>query len=132
MRGEPGRLDDLPGKARVPLTATYWDERLRDERGVQREVSTWAEVTLPSDRAPATWEDVAAHARRDLLVMGVGNIGWLKGVAADTQAEGENLRGISSFAPEAISDVDLSAAIRRGLDDLRSSDEVRDVLPPLP
>jgi hypothetical protein len=132
MPGEPGRLDDLPGKARVPLSATYWDERHRDVRGVQQEVSTWAEVPVPSDRPPATWEDVAARARRDLLVMGVGNIGWLKGIAADTQPEGENPRSISSFAPEAISDADFSAAVRRGLEDLRDLDELRDILPPPP
>jgi hypothetical protein len=135
MPGEPGRLDDLPGKARVPLSATYWDDKHRDARGVQQTVSTWAEVPLPPDRPPATWDDVAARARRDLLVMGVGGAGWLKGVAADTKPDGPTGRGISGFAPESISDADFAAAVRRGLDDMRGWDEVRapgpeDMLPP--
>ena len=124
MPGEPGRLDDLPGKARVPLAATYWDEKHRDARGVQQEVSTWAVVPVPADRPPATWEDVTARARRDLLVMGAGDVGWLHGVAADTKADGPNLRGMSSFKPDAISDADFAAVVRRGLDELRRLDEV--------
>jgi hypothetical protein len=91
MPGEPGRLDDLPGQARVPLSAVYWDETHRDARGVQQEVSTWAVVPVPPDRPPTTWEDVAARARRDLLVMGVGGTGWLMGVAAETKAEGQKI-----------------------------------------
>lgn len=129
MPGEPGRLDDLPGKARVPLSAIYWDEKHRDAQGVQQGVSTWAVVPVPPDRPPATWEDVAARARRDLLVMGVGSAGWLKGIAADTQSEGQKGRGISSFAPGAISDADFSAAVRRGLEDLRRFDEVHEPRP---
>jgi hypothetical protein len=123
--GEPGRLDDLPGKARVPLSAVYWDEKHRDDRGVQQEVSTWAVVPLPPDRPPTTWEDVAARTRRDLLAMGVGGAGWLHGVAAETKAAGNDLRGISSYAPEAISDTEFAAAVRRGLDDLRQLDEIQ-------
>ena len=61
MSGEPGRLDDLPGKARVPLAAAYWDDKHRDARGVQQEVSTWAVVPVPADRPPAAWEDVMAR-----------------------------------------------------------------------
>jgi hypothetical protein len=129
MPGEPGRLDDLPGHARVPLSATYWDEKHRDAQGVQQQVSTWVVVPLPPDRPAATWEDVAASARRDLLVMGIGSSGSLMGIAADTKADGQNLRGISGFAPEAISDDAFSAAVRRGLEDLRRFDEVHDVGP---
>jgi hypothetical protein len=124
MPGEPGRLDDLPGKARVPLAATYWDDKHRDARGVQQEVSTWAVVPVPADRPPATWEDVMARARRDLVVMGAGEVGWLCGVAADAKPDGPNLRGISRFKPDAISDADFAAAVRRGLDDLHRLDEV--------
>jgi hypothetical protein len=58
------------------------------------------------------------------------------GVAADTRAEGQDLRGISSFAPESISDAEFAAAVRRGLEDLRRFDEVHvpgpeDMLPPV-
>lgn len=129
MPGEPGRLDDLPGQARAPLSAVYWDEEHRDARGVQQEVSTWVVVPVPPDRPPTTWDDVAARARRDLLVMGVGGTGWLKGVAAETRPDGQSGRGISSFAPESISDPDFVATVRRGLDDLRRFDEVHDLHP---
>ncbi len=129
MPGEPGRLDDLPGKARVPLWATYWDEKHRDARGVQQNVSTWAEVPLPPDRPPTTLEDVAGRARRDLLMMGVGGAGGLLGVTAGTQGSSKTLRPLSHFAPETVSDADFAAAVRRGLDDLRALDEVRDLRP---
>ena len=112
------------GKARIPLAATYWDEKHRDARGVQQEVSTWAAVSVPLDRTPTTWEDVAARARRDLLVMGAGGVGCLHGVAADTKPDGPSGRGISSFAPDAISDADFAAAVRRGLEDMRRFDQV--------
>jgi hypothetical protein len=124
MAGEPGRLDDLPGTARVPLSATYWDEKHRDTQGVQQQVSTWAVVPVPPDRPATTWEEITSRARRDLLDMGVGGDGWLHGVAAETKVEDHNLRGISSFVPEAISDIEFVAAVRRGLDDLRQFDEV--------
>lgn len=123
--GEPARLDDVPNAARIPLAATYWDEKHRDSRGVQQEVSTWAVVPLLPDRGPTTWEDIAARARRDLLVMGCGSAGGLYGVAADTKPDGPSGRGISSLAPDAISDAQFVAAVRRGLDDLRAYDEVR-------
>ena len=129
MPGEPGRLDDIPGKARVPLSATYWDEKHRDANGVQQEVSTWVEVPIPPDRPPTTIEDVAARARRDLTLMGVGAAGGLLGVAADARADASNGRPISRFSPEAITDADFAAAVRRGLDDLRAFDEVRDIRP---
>lgn len=129
MPGEPGRLDDLPGKARVPLSATYWDEKHRDARGVQQEVSTWAEVPIPPDRPPTTIDDVAARARLDLLLMGAGGAGGLLGVAADARADASNLRPLSHFAPEATTDADFAAAVRRGLDDLRACDEVHDIRP---
>ncbi|QEH34562.1 hypothetical protein OJF2_31030 [Aquisphaera giovannonii] len=135
MPGEPGRLDDLPGKARVRLGAIYWDETHRDARGVQQEVSTWAEVPLPPDRPPATIEHVAARARRDMLAMGAGGAGSLLGIAADSKPDGNTLRPTSHFAPESVTDGDFAAAVRRGLDDLRNQDEVRpigsdDILPP--
>ena len=56
--------------------------------------------------------------------MGAGDVGWLHGVAADTNADGPNLRGMSSFKPDAISDADFAAVVRRGLDELRRLDEV--------
>jgi hypothetical protein len=125
--GEPGRLDEVPGRAQVPLSATYWDERHRDANGVQQGVSTWAEVFLPPDRPPTTIDDVAGRARHDLLLMGVGGAGALLGVAADTHGDAQTLRPLSHFAPEKVSDPDFTAAVRRGLDDLRQFDEVRDV-----
>jgi hypothetical protein len=125
MPGEPGRLDDLPGKARVPLSATYWDEKHRDANGVQQGVSTWAEVPLPPDRPPASLDEVAGRARRDLLLMGGGSAGGLLGIAADTKGDAETLRPMSHFSPETISDADFAAAVRRGFDDMRQLDEVR-------
>jgi hypothetical protein len=129
MPGEPGRLDDVPGKARVPLSAIYYDEKHRDANGAQQGVSTWAEVPVPPDRPPTTLDDVAGRARRDLLLMGVGGAGRLMGVAADTKSEGPGLRGISQFAPETVSDTDFADAVRRGLEDLRQFDEVHDLRP---
>jgi hypothetical protein len=129
LPGEPGRLDDLPGAARVPLSATYWGEQHRNAKGVQQDVSTWAEVPLAPERAPGTLEEVAAHARRDLLMMGVGGAGGLLGVAADGKKGADPLRPLSHFSPETISNADFAAAVRRGLDDLRQLDEVRDIGP---
>jgi outer membrane lipoprotein-sorting protein len=129
MAGEPGRLDDLPGAARVPLSATYWNEKLRDANGVQKDVSTWTEVPLAPNRPPATLDEVAARARHDLLMMGVGSAGGLLGVAADAKAAPKTLRPMSHFSQETVSDADFAAAVRRGFDDLRQSDEVRDLRP---
>ncbi len=122
--GEPGRLDDLPGRARVPLAATYMDDHHRDARGVSEEVSKWVEIPLPPNRPPTTWEEVAARARRDLQVMGAGHVGWLLGVAGGNTPGGPSGRPLSRFAPDAISDADFAASVRRGLDDVREWDEV--------
>jgi hypothetical protein len=99
-------------------------------------VSTWADVPLLPNRPPATIDEVAALARRDLLMMAAGGAGGLLGIAADTKEEGNSLRRMSHFAPESISDADFAAAVRRGFDDLRALDEVRpirpeDMLPPV-
>ena len=123
--GEPGRLDGVVGQAQVPLSATYCDEKHRDQRGVQQVVSTWAVVPLPADRPPTALDEVAARARRDLLMMGAGGAGGLLGVPADSKAEGSPLRPLCHLSPEAISDADFVAAVRRGIDDLRRLDEVR-------
>ncbi|WP_165250917.1 LolA family protein [Paludisphaera soli] len=134
---EPGRLDAVPGKARVPLKATFRDPALRDPKGHPREVSTWAEVPIPADNPPTTIEAVAARARRDLMRMGGGDAGYtLLGIAADAKDDGSGLRPMSHFLPESVSDADFAAAARRGLDDLRKFDEVRpirpeEMLPPL-
>lgn len=131
LLGEPGRLDDLPGKARLPLSAIYYDKKLRDANGVARSVSTWVEVPVPPDRPPTTIEDVAARARRDLLLMAGGSAWSLLGVAADAKkADPSSLSPQSHFAPGAISDADFAAAVRRGLDELRAMDEVRASSPP--
>jgi outer membrane lipoprotein-sorting protein len=129
VAGEPGRLDDLPGAARVPLSATYWDEKHRDANGVQQDVSTWTEVPLAPNRPPATLEEVAARARHDLLMMGLGGAWGLLGVAADAKAAAKTLRPMSHFSQETISDADFAAAVRRGLDDIRQLDEVREMRP---
>jgi hypothetical protein len=65
-----------------------------------------------------------------------GAAGGLLGIAGDAKSEPGNLRPMSHFAPDAISDADFAAAVRRGLDDFRQFDEVRplrpeDMLPPL-
>jgi hypothetical protein len=127
--GEPGRLDIVPGKAQVPLSATYSDEKHRDAKGVQQRVSTWAEVPLPADRPPTTLDDVAGRARRDLLLMGVGGAGSLLGVAANTPSAAQTLRPLTRFSPETVTDADFAAAVRRGLDDLRQFGEVHDLRP---
>ncbi len=75
-------------------------------------------MPLPRDRLPATLDEVAGRARRDLLLMGAGSAGGLLGVAAGTE-------GMSHFSPETISDADFAAAVRRGFDDMRQLDEVR-------
>lgn len=132
--GEPGRLDQVPGIVRVPLSATYWDEKHRDQNGVQQGVSTWADVPLPPDRPPTTLEDVASQARRDVIL--TGGAGGLLGVAADTKREAHPLRSLTGFAAETTTDAEFAAAVRRGLDDLRELDEVHeggpDDLPPAP
>ena len=128
MPGEPGRLDDLPGKARVPLSATYWDDKHRDANGVQQGVSTWAEVPLPADRPPATLEDVAARARHDVQQMSVSGAGGLLGVAADLKPAPQSLRPLSRVLPE-VPEAEFAAAVRRGLDDLREFDKIEDLRP---
>ena len=128
MPGEPGRLDDLPGKARVPLSATYWDDKHRDANGVQQGVSTWAEVPLPADRPPATLEDVAARARHDVQRMSVSGAGGLLGVAANLKPAPKTLRPLSRVLPD-VPEAEFAAAVRRGLDDLRELDKIEDPRP---
>jgi len=127
--GEPGRLDSVPGSAWVPLSATYWDEKRRNANGFPQDVSTWAAVPVPPDRPPTTLDDVAGRARRDLLLMAVGGAGGLLGVAADAKRDGQSVRPLSNFSPETVSDADFAAAVRRGFDDLRQLDEIRDFHP---
>lgn len=129
MPGEPGRLDDLEGKARVPLSATYWHEKKRDARGVPQGVSTWVEVPLEGRQEALTIEEVAGRARRDLAVMGVGGAGGLLGVADSPKGAPGSLRPLVRFEAETVSDADFAAAVRRGLEDLRECDEVRDLRP---
>jgi hypothetical protein len=127
--GEPGRLDDLPGKARVPLAANYWDDALRDARGAMGAVSTWAEIPIPQGHAPTTLADVAARARRDLALMAAGGAGGLLGVPEAPKAAPGILRPMTRFDPEAATDAEFAAAVKRGLDDLRDLDEVRPIRP---
>ena len=115
--------------ARVPLSATYWNDKLRESNGAQKRVSMWMEVPLSPDRPPGTLEEVATRARHDLLMMGVGGVGGLLGVADDAKGAPNTLRPLSHFSQETVSDADFGAAVRRGLDDLRQFDEVRDVRP---
>jgi hypothetical protein len=122
--GEPGRLDNVPGRLHVPLSATFWDEHHRDAKGVQQTVSQWVEVPLPPDRLPATIDDVAARTRHDLLLMGYGGSHSLLGIAAGTKADGSSLRPMNHFEPNQITDVEYAAAVRCGIDDLRSLDKV--------
>ena len=126
--GEPGRLDDLPGKARIPLTATYWDEKHRDAKGTQQTVSTWEEAPVPADRPATTLETVSARARRDVRQMGGSGTGGLLGVAADLKEAPMTLRPLSRVTPET-TDEEFAAAVRRGLEDLRGFDKIEDSRP---
>jgi len=58
-----------------------------------------------------------------------GGAGSLLGVAAGARGDPQTLRSLYHFAPEAISYTNFSAAVRRGPDDLRQCDEVRDLRP---
>ena len=129
MIGEPGRLDDLPGMARVPMSATYSDEKHRNANGVQQGVSTWAEVPLLPNRPPITIDAAASLARRDLLLMAAGSSGGLLGVPADVKGGPHPLRSQSYISQETVSDAEFATAVRRGLADLRELDEVRDAGP---
>ena len=133
--GEPGRLDDLPGKARVFLAAYYWNEQLRTPQGAMGGVERWVEVPLPADQVPNTIDSVAALARRDLQVMQHVGSGSLYGEAADTKGDVGDLKPLSSFEPDRITEAEYIAAVRRGVDDLRRLDEVHaidsiEMLPP--
>ena len=135
LPGEPGRLDDLPGKVRLPLMATYKDKMHRDDRGVQRQELAWVKLDLPADRPPTTLEEVAARAKRDVALMNVNCAGGLLGVAPNIPAQPKVQRPLSRISPE-VSDAEFAAAVQRGIDDLREFDEVRDLgpedmLPPL-
>jgi len=127
--GEPGRLDDLPGKARVPLQAFYWADEHRDPRGAMGSVGQWVDVALPADRQPSSFDVVAALARRDLLIMRHGGSSALFGVQADSKGDARTLKPLSHFEPDRISDADYAAAVRRGIDDLRRMDEVHEIEP---
>ena len=124
---EPGRLDDLAGFARVPLSAIYNDPGHRDQRGVPQSVSTWTEVRIPADRPLTTLEDVAGRTRRDMTLMKHAGTSSLLGVASDNKPGGNDLRPLSHFVPEKIDDPAFAAAVRRGLEDLREYDKLGDV-----
>ncbi len=126
VAGEPGRLDNQPGMLHVPLSATYWDEHHRDARGAMETVMQWVEVPLPPDRSPATIDDVAARTRHDLLMMKYGGSYALYGIAAGTKVDTNGLRPMNHFEPDQITDADYAAAVRRGIDDMRSLDKVWD------
>ncbi len=122
--GEPGRLDDLPGKARVFLQAYYWNEQLRTSQGTMGGVEQWAEVPLPADQGPNTIDNITALVRRNLqMIQHVGN-GGLFGVAADTKDDGSGLRPLTCFQPDRINDAEYAAAVHRDIDDFRALDEV--------
>ena len=127
MPGEPGRLDELPGKGRVPLSATYWDDKHRDANGVQQGVSTWAEVPLPADRPPATLEDVAARARHDVQRMSVSVRGACSGSPRISNPRPRRYV-LSRVLPE-VPEAEFAAAVRSGLDDLREFDKIEDRRP---
>jgi hypothetical protein len=90
------------------------------------ERAVWATAwrVLRDDHAAA---DAAQEAFLELLIVGVGGAGGLLGVAADAKGAPNTLRRLSYFSQETVSDADFAAAVRRGLDDLRELDEVRDV-----
>ena len=51
------------------------------------------------------------------------------GVAADAKGDARTLKPLSRFEPDRITDADYAAAVRRGIDDLRRFDGVRDMGP---
>jgi hypothetical protein len=124
--GEPGRLDDPADKFWVPLSATYFDEHHKSAQGVSETVSQWVQIDLPLGREPGSFEEIAARARRDLLTMRHGGSYALLGIAADTRGDADNLKHMSHFEPNRITDADYAAAVLRGIDDLRQLDEVHE------
>jgi hypothetical protein len=124
MPGEPGRLDDLSGKARVLLSVYYWDEQHRTPQGAMGGVEQWVEVPLPADQGPNTIDNVAAFTRQDLQIMQHGGSSSLFGVAADTKDNPQRGNPLSVFEPDRITEAEYIAAVRRGVDDLRRDDEV--------
>jgi hypothetical protein len=124
MPGEPGRLDDLPGKARVSLSAYHWNDQLHTPQGTMGGVEQWVEVPIPADQGPNTIDNVAALARRDLQIMQYGGSSSLFGVAADTKDNPQSGKPLSGFEPDRITEAEYAAAVRRGVDDLRRFDEV--------
>ncbi len=126
------RLDKSPGKVRIPLEATYRDRAHLDRNGAMQSVFKWIDVPVPSDVGPETLEHIAARARRDVLVMVRGNLGGLFGIASETPRQPRNLRPISSFDPDRMTDADFTIAIQRGIDDLRSLDECHEIAPDEP
>ena len=89
-------------------------------------VTQWVDVPLPPDRSPTTIDDVASRARHDLLLMRYGGSYALYGIAADTKADTNDLRPMTHFEPDQITDAEYAAAVRRGIDDMRSLDKVWD------
>jgi hypothetical protein len=129
VAGEPGRLDNQPGMLHVPLSATYWDEHHRDAQGAMETIMQWVEVPLPPDRSPTTIEEVASRARHDLLLMRYGGAYSLFGIAARTKAGPNDLSPMTRFEPDQITDAEYAAAVRRGIDELRSLDKLWDPTP---
>ena len=125
----PLRLDDLPGKVRLPLGAYYWDEQHRDARGALGNVFQWVEVPLSADRPPTTLEDVAGRARRDLLLMRHGSLCDMYGYAAGAVAPSPE-RPLDHFESNKITDSEYAAAVRRLVEESQKSDEVDDRVPP--
>jgi hypothetical protein len=123
------RLDQSPGKVRIPLEATYFDKAFRDKSGAMQSVFKWVEVPLPSSAVPEDLERVAGRVRREILVMVRGNLGCLFGVASQTPDEPRNPRAISGFDADRITDADFTAAIQRAIDDMRAMDERWDLNP---
>ncbi|WP_435019059.1 LolA family protein [Tundrisphaera sp. TA3] len=127
--GEPGRLDDFEGQARIPLRATYDDPAHRGPDGLPQQVERWATTPLPPDARPLSLEEAATRTRADLRVMRHAGTSAMLGVAPDARAFPGQGRPLSGFDPDATTDADYAAAVRRGLEDMRAQDQLGDPAP---
>lgn len=110
-------------KVRAPLSAWYRDDRLRDAKGVQKEVTAWFDLPVQPGSKPATLAAIAAKTRRDMALMMQGSIGALYG--ASSTKPGFSL---VTFDPESVTDIAYETAVRKHIEMYGDMDEVKDLV----